>query len=157
MREWWNQRAPREQWILGSGAVAAGLIGFFLLVWEPLYAAFARENAALQDARELTTWLTDIRPRVASSGGARPSVTNRSLLSVVDSSAKQSGLGAQVKRIQPEGETRALVWIENAPLNQVLQWMQSLHERHQVAVTNLNMDRGNQAGTASARLTLERN
>lgn len=157
MLEWWHQRAPREQAILAAGGSVLLLLLIYLLAWEPAYASLQRHLAARNDARELATWLREIQPRVASlprSGANRSS--NRSMLATVDQSAKSSGLGPRVNRIQPEGDNTVQVWIENAPLSSILQWIQSLHEQHGIRVSNFSLDRGKASGTGDARITLER-
>ncbi len=158
MRDWWEQREPREQLILAvAGLVLAGLL-YFLLVWEPLYKSLHQQRAEIQEARSLATWLVEIRPEVQASGGhiAQGASGGRSMLSVVDTAARQAGLGTKVKRIQPDGDKNVRVWIEEAPLTDILRWIQTLHDRHGIDTSNLNMDRGKAAGTASARMTLER-
>jgi general secretion pathway protein M len=157
MLEWWLQRAPREQAILAAGGGLLLLLLVYLLAWEPAYASLQRNLAARNDVRELASWLREIQPRVAGvsrSGGSRSS--NRSMLATVDQSAKSSGLGSRVNRIQPEGDNTVQVWIENAPLSSILQWIQTLHEQYGIRVSNLSLDRGKASGTGDARMTLER-
>ncbi len=157
MRDWWEQREPREQLILAAAAlVLAGLL-YFLLVWEPLYKSLHQHRAEIQEARSLASWLVEIRPEVQASGGrVAASASGRSMLSVVDNAARQAGLSPKVKRIQPDGDSSVRVWIEDAPLADILRWIQTLHDKHGIDTSNLNMDRGKVAGTATARMTLER-
>lgn len=158
MRDWWEQREPRERVILAvAGLVMAALL-YFLMVWEPLYKSLHQQRAEIQEARALASWLVEIRPEVQAAGGrtANAGSSNRSMLSVVDSAARQAGLSPKVKRIQPDGETNVRVWIEDAPLADILRWVQTLHDQHGIDTSNLNMDRGKVAGSATARLTLER-
>lgn len=156
MREWWEQREPREQLILIAASIVVGALLYFLIVWEPIYESLHQKNAELKETRELANWLTEIRPEVRRSGVQAPSrSSNRSMLSVVDTAARQAKLSPKVKRMQPDGDDTVRVWIEEAPLNDVLRWIQSLHARHAITTSNLNMDRGKQPGTATVRLTLK--
>ena len=154
---WWLERAPRERMILGVGAVLAGLLLFFLLVWAPLYDALAAKQAERDEARELAAWLTEIRPEVrgaARGGGVQGA--KRSLLSVVDGAARRAQLAEAVKRIQPDGDNTVRVWVEDAPLEELMRWVLQLQTQNGIRVSALNLDRGDASGTASARLTLER-
>lgn len=156
MREWWDERESREQLILIIAAVIGGALLYFLLIWEPLYKSLDEKSAELNDVRQLASWLTEIRPEVHRSGAqkAAPS-SNRSMLSVVDGAARQAKLSPKVKRMQPDGDDTVRVWIEEAPLNDVLRWIDTLHKRHGITTSNLNMDRGKQSGTTTMRLTLK--
>lgn len=157
MREWWEQREFREQLILGGAAFVLVMLLYFLLIWEPLYKGLHQQRASLAETRSLTGWLAGIAPEIRAAG---PSTTNaggnRSMLAVVDASTREAGLAPQVKRMQPDGETTVRVWIENAPLDTVLRWINALHERYGITTNQLNMDRGRADGTTTARLTLER-
>lgn len=158
MRDWWEQRDTREQIILVAAGLVLTALLYFLLVWEPLYKSLHQERAKISEARSLATWLVEIQPEVQANSSKLRSATsaNRSMLSVVDGAARSSGLSPKVKRIQPDGEKNVRVWIEDAPLDDVLRWIQTLHDQHGIATSNLNMDRGKTAGSATARMTLER-
>lgn len=157
MRDWWEQREFREQLILGGAAVVLALLLYFLLVWEPLYKSLEQERASLNETRSLTGWLASIAPEIRAAGPANSTAGGgRSMLAVVDASTRESGLAPQVKRMQPDGETTVRVWIENAPLDVVLRWIHTLHDRYGITTTQLNMDRGRASGLTTARLTLER-
>ncbi len=157
MREWWEQREPRERLILGVAGLILAVLLYYLMVWEPIYKSLHQQRNEQKEAQELAAWLVKIRPEVQAAGGSRPSNSSgRSMLSVVDSAARQAGLSPKVKRIQPDGDTSVRVWIEDAPLADILRWVQTLHDQHGITTSNLNMDRGKTAGTATARMTLER-
>ncbi|MEN8719595.1 MAG: type II secretion system protein M [Oceanococcaceae bacterium] len=157
MRDWWAQREPREQLILLGAAVVLTVLLFFIMIWEPLYKGLHQQRAEIREQQQLAEWLLEIRPQVQAAGGARtPANDGRSMLAVVDTASRAAGLAPQVKRIQPEGDTTVRVWIDDAPLQQVLRWIQTLHDQQGIRTTNLNMDRGKKPGTATARLTLER-
>ncbi len=159
MREWFNSLAPREQWMVGAAAVVAGVMLYFLLVWEPLSKSSQRLDADLVDAGDLLVYLQQVRAEVQQLGGSRPvaqASSGRSLLAEVDSSSKRSGLGPHIKRIQPEGQTSVRLWLEDAPFEPLAAWLHQLQSRQGIVLDAGSLDRDAKAGTVKARLTLKR-
>ncbi|ORE86243.1 General secretion pathway M protein [Oceanococcus atlanticus] len=159
MREWFDNLAPRERWIVSAGGVVFALMMYFLLVWDPLSQKAARLHNDLADARDLVSFMQSTRQQVAQLGGQNagaPQSSGRSLLSDVDSSSKRNGLGDKIKRIQPEGQTSVRVWIEGVPFEQLLRWMDQLQNQLGIVLSDGSLDRDDIAGTVKARLTLVR-
>lgn len=159
MREWFENLAPRERWIVASGAVVLALMMYFLLLWDPLSQKAARLNVDLENARELVTFMQDARQQVAQLGGrnaSAPTSSGRSLLSDVDSSSKRNGLEDKIKRIQPEGQTSVRLWIEGVPFEKLMNWMNHLQSQMGIVLSDGSLDRDDAAGTVKARLTLIR-
>lgn len=159
MREWFDNLAPRERWIVSAGGVMFALMMYFLLVWDPLSQKAARLHNDLADARDLVSFMQSTRQQVAQLGGqsaSAPRSSGRSLLADVDSSSKRNGLGDKIKRIQPEGQTSVRVWIEGVPFEQLLRWMDQLQNQLGIVLSDGSLDRDDIAGTVKARLTLVR-
>lgn len=158
MREWFNQLAPREQWMVGSAAVVVGIMLYFLVVWEPLSKDAKRLNSDLGDARDLVVYMQQVRAEVAQLGGrsSAPQRSGRSLLAEVDSSGKRSGISQYVKRIQPDGQTRVRLWLEDAPFEPLTAWLYKLQSQQGITLENGSLDRDSKNGTVKARLTLTR-
>ncbi len=159
MREWFENLAPRERWIVMSGAVVFALMMYFLLIWDPLSQKAARLNTDLESASELVTFMQGTRQQVAQLGGrnaSAPASSGRSLLSDVDSSSKRNGMGDKIKRIQPEGQTSVRLWIEGVSFEQLMTWMNQLQSQMGIVLSDGSFDRDDVAGTVKARLTLIR-
>jgi general secretion pathway protein M len=157
-RAWWAGLAPREQRILGAGAIALGLILFFLLVWEPLTQQRAAREQALMDARALAEQLeiTALEVRQTPAGTPAPASLGQSLLAVVDQSVKTSQIGKAPSRLQPEGDNTVRLWLDDVPFDAVVRWLHALQSRHGVNVENADIERQVEAGRVSVRVTLVR-
>lgn len=159
MREWFEKLAPREQWMVGAAAVLVLAMLYYLIVWEPLSKASQRLDADLLASQQLVSQMQQTRAEVASLGGSRAAAvqpSNRSLLSVVDSSGKRSGVAKNIKRIQPEGQSKVRLWLEDAPFEPLLAWLKQLESNQGIVLGNGSLDRDDRAGTVQARLTLTR-
>ncbi len=157
MREWFNNLEQREQLIVGAGAVVAALLIYWLLIWEPMARRAQDLKVGLVESRELIAYLQQVEVEARRLGRNRPAPkgSGRSLLSTVDSSSKQAGLGEYIKRIQPEGQDSVRLWIENAPFDALANWLLQMQSQHGIVLDNGSLDRSDRAGTVKARLTLK--
>lgn len=159
MRQWFDNLAPREQWMVGAAAVILALMLYFLLLWEPLLKQSQRLDKDLSQARDLVAYMHQVEAEAKTLGGqsrGAPRSSGRSLLAEVDSSSKRSGLGPSIKRIQPEDQTRVRLWLEDARFEVLMNWLYQLQSAQGIVLENGSFDRDSNAGTVKARLTLIR-
>ena len=159
MREWFDNLAPREQWMVSAAGIVLAIMLYFLMVWEPLSKSSQRLDNDIADARDLLVYLQKARVEVRQLGGAAAGParsSGRSLLAEVDSSGKRSGVAKHIKRIQPEGQTRVRLWLEDAPFEALITWLNQLQQQQGIQVENGSLDRDKKQGTVKVRLTLMR-
>jgi len=158
MKQWWLSLQPRERRLVGGGGVLLALLALYTLVWEP----YASEREALEQRvaaqRELLTWMEQAAQEVrALRGSAAPvaDTSGQSLLALVDSTAKAQGLGKTVTRVQPEGTGSVRVWLEQAPFDRMLVWLDTLTGKYGIRVGGVVAERTDTPGLANARVVLE--
>lgn len=162
MKEWFDALAPRERRLILTAAAVTVAAVFFLGVWEPLDRAVAGQRERVAHERSLAAWMAGVRTEAETLRGGRQSpptpVRGRgeSLLSLVDQTGRDAGLGDALRRIQPENDDRAAVTLEGAGFDELLLWLRDLEQRYGVRPVALTVNRGDSAGTVSARLTLQR-
>lgn len=157
LRSYWSGLQPRERRILAGGAAALLLLLFYALIWDPYTSNVQRLRETVAEQRVLLTWMEQAAQEVRQlrgSGAAPASMDGRSLLAVTDSSARQSGLGDAVTRVEPDGDQAVRVWLEKAPFNEMVQWLDQLHEQYAVAVEGAVVERSEGPGRVDARLVL---
>lgn len=155
--ERWRQLQPREQLILAAGTViAVVLLGWALLV-SPILVAREDARAALSGQRQLAIDLEIAASRFGNVGNARQtSSANLTLIAVVDRSIRGSRIGKPASRLQPDGETRARVWLEDVNFDAMVAWLAELESRYGVRIDTADIDRSSGAGLVDVRLTLVR-
>ena len=155
--ERWRQLQPREQWMLGVGAVAVVLTLLYLLVWEPVQLAAQRAEQQLQAERATAQELERAAALVGAAGPQnRRSSGNASLLTIVDRSLKGSKIGKPASRIQPDGDSRVRVWLEDVSFDALLAWLADLEQHQGVRVGTADIDKTSGQGLVDVRLSLER-
>jgi len=161
MKRWFLSLQSRERLLVAAAAIVAGGGLFFLAVWEPLNQSVTELRDRADSQRELAMWLGEVKQRaneLRQRGGGDPvKARDRSLLSVVDETSRNAGLGNAVTRIQPEGDNRAAVTLEDAAFNQLVFWLHELETQYGIRATALSVNRDEEAaGVVQARMTLER-
>ena len=59
-----------------------------------------------------------------------------------------------LQRFEPSGENAIRLWLEDVPFASVAAWLEQLRNDHGVVIDQAAMDRDEQPGTVSVRLTL---
>ncbi|HHM04729.1 MAG TPA: type II secretion system protein M [Gammaproteobacteria bacterium] len=158
MKDWFLGLSPRERVMVAGGSALVLALMTYTLLWEPLVQDLARVEQALAEQRDLKVWMQGAAEEVRRlrGRGAGGQADTRSLLAVVDNTARQARLSGAVKRIQPDGQARVRVTLEQASFDDLIQWLGTLEARKGVHVAELTVDRREQAGQVNARVTLRR-
>jgi len=157
MKDWYFGLEARERLMVNIGAGVLVLLMLYLLIWEPLAGRYHKLQASVAQQQKTLAWMQQAAAQVkalqrALPGGGR-GLGGRSLLSVVDQSARNGGLGASIKRIEPDGGKGVKVWLEGASFDQMVVWLGKLSRNFQVEVGSISIEpQGN--GRVDARITL---
>lgn len=155
----YRELQPREQLIVGVGAVVVVITLIYLVLWEPFANARARQMAALADARAVAERLEVIAATVQkarASGISAVQGRSQSLLTLIDQQGKSPELGRPPSRLQPEGDDEVKVWFEDVPFDALTRWMSTLETRYGVKIAGAEFERRAGAGLVNARLTVTR-
>lgn len=156
----YDQFPRRDQQALQLLGVALVLGLLYFGLWRPAADFHDASVADHERAGELVAWMQqnreDIRQLAASGSGGQGAsqiADSRALMSTVTSSAREAGL--QLQRFEPSGDNAIRVWMENVPFNQLAAWLERLTANHGIVIDQAALDRSDQPGRVSARLTLE--
>lgn len=153
----WRQLQPREQWMLGVAGVAVLLTLLYLLVWEPIQLSSVRAQQQLSAERASARQLERAAALVGAAGPqSRRATGNASLLTIVDRSLKGSKINKPASRIQPDGDSRVRVWLEDISFDALLAWLADLEQHQGVRVGTADIDKTSGQGLVDVRLSLER-
>lgn len=155
IRDYLNQLQPRERRLVSVAAVVLAVFLPYTLIWSPL----ANRAETLQDQvakqSEQLQWMRsavqEIRQLKGSSGALS---SGKPLLSQIEQTASRSRLRETIRKIQPEGERGARIWMDNAAFDDVLLWLDQLHKQG-IDVVDMSVERQAEPGRANIRLLLE--
>lgn len=160
MKRWYSALEDRERRLVMVGGAALLVLVAVLLVWVPLN---ERRDALAQRAEtqaDTLVWMEEARQQVLS--GRRQAETDagdrdgRSLLSLIDATAREHELGERLRRAEPSGANGVRVWFEGVRFKALAGWMESLSERYGLAFEGFSIDRAG-TGRVNARVTVNEN
>lgn len=157
MRNWWDGLQARERLIFGGGLALAVVMLVWGLVWQPLGRERTRLGEEVEVQRRELALVRAVAaiPSTAATTSVKLDRQGKSLLALVDASARAANLESQLKRVEPIGSRSVRASFEFAPFDGVVGWLEGLAKSYGVHVTDLSVDRVEGNGLVSARITLE--
>lgn len=160
MMGWWKGLRPREQALVAGAAAFTLVVLSYLLVWEPLQQDRHDVAMRVKAHQETLAWMQQASARIKTLQSQSPSIrhqgTQRSLLSVLDDSAKRAKLRQTIQRMEPEGRSGVKLRMEGVAFDALVQWLGTLEAQYGVQVARANLTRTDAPGRVNARLSLNR-
>lgn len=155
LASWYAGLAARDQRILRFGAMAVVAI---LLIWIflPLQRALGAARQHVADQQADLEWMNRVAPTLAAAGPglAAATATAESLVVLIDSSARESGLGQALTGSQPAGNGAMRVTFENADFNLLSGWLSRLSAQHGVRVEAASVTATSSPGMVNASVQM---
>lgn len=155
---WYNSLPARDRKLLLaiSGLLIVSI--FYLIIWEPINQGYALEQQKLKAQRDIYSWMQSASSEVQTlkRSGGRKTASNQAITLILENSAKISGIKQFINKIESSGKDGARVKIDSASFDQLLVWLNTLEQQHGVIITTASIERLDQAGTVSARLSFEK-
>lgn len=158
MKAWLAGLEPRDRRLLLVAALLLGLLLIYALLADPLLSAYRERAARVEQQRAELAWMQEAAARIRqlrADGGSGAGLGGRSLLAVVDGSAREAGLGNALRRVRPDGSLAVRVWFEGVPFDALVEWLGRLDREFQVQVRLITLERQPEPGRVHAQLTLE--
>ena len=157
MKKWFAGLEPRERLLVSGGAVVLVLLLLYVVIWEPIASGYRNLQEDVAEQKQTLAWMqqaaTQIKTLQRSSTGDVRGLGGRSLLAVVDKSARSGGLGDSIKRIEPDGSKGVKVWLEGVAFDPMILWLGKLTRTYQIETSLITIEPQG-AGRVNARLTL---
>ena len=158
MKAWWESLSARERLLVAGGATLTLALLLYALAWQPFQASSRRLRQSVAEQRaelaSMRQMAQEIKQLGGSSGKPLPA-DGRSLLTLVDQTARAAGLGAALKRVTPQGEDRLGVQFDAVEFDKLIPWLGALERDHHIAIINLSVDRATATGLVNARLIVQ--
>ncbi len=156
---WWQAQSERDRRTLGVGAVVVVLLLGWALLWHPLAqrrAALEQEVASRSDDLAFVQRGTaQLAQQQRIGQRARGDRAGKSLLALADATAREAGLGAAIKQIEPAGQRNVKLNFEGVAFDAMAGWLETLAGGYGVEAVDVSVDRGEGAGLVNARVTLQ--
>lgn len=160
VQAWFAGLAPRERLLVGAAAILAVFAILFSLTFRPLLAARAEAAVNVAEQQSLLADIEQVARRAGPQRGGSQAVPAAagadSLVVLVDRTTRERGLGAYLKRNQPEGDNAIRLRLENVPFDQLLEWLADAQARHGLGATSASFDPSGEDGRVNSNLVLSR-
>jgi len=149
--------SQQRRMVIGGG-ILLGIV-VIALIWASFLKDVKRLETIVIEQRELEQWMQQSAKEalqlrgVTSGAGGVPG--NKSLLALADQTAKQSRLGQAMKRVEPEGQDKVRIQLDDALFDDMAQWLEKLEMTYNIRIERISIDKQDRAGFVNARLTLE--
>ncbi|MDH5189808.1 MAG: type II secretion system protein M [Gammaproteobacteria bacterium] len=159
MKEWFNNLEQRERRYVSIGSIAVLIMLVYALLWAPFLEEVKKLNSQVNGHRDTLSWMQNNTQLIKSTNPAASTGTvnrDQSLIAVIGETTKNSAMSQSVKRVEENKDNSVRVWLEKAPFDQMIIWLESLQTRYGANITSINIDNQSEVGVVNARLTLER-
>ena len=153
MKQWFGKLSPREQLMVAAAVLLFGLLLLYGIAWAPLKRAIDVYEADNADARESLDWMqqavADIKNAGASGGAADQAL---SISALVDTTLPNYSLVMQ--RYQPTGDDSAQLWLEDAPVSQVIAWLVAIERDYGMRLITVAITSADKQGFVKTRVRM---
>jgi type II secretory pathway component PulM len=154
MNAWLQALSERERRLVIFGAVGAVLLLVFAVMF-PLGRSVASAHNRIAQKQQDLAWMKGVAPQLAAAGSvAAPPTTQESLIVLIDRSARELGLGANLTSSEPSGQGGLRVRLEKAPFDILVGWLARLSDQNGIKVESATVDGAGEPGVVNASIVL---
>lgn len=155
MRAWFANLAERERRMVVLGAIGAGIL-LILAIVLPLNRNITQAKQRVTVKQGDLSFIRSALPQLASAGPGATGVANaENLVVLIDTSARESGLGKSLASTQPTGAKALRVRFERAPFDGLVAWLARISQSNGVHVESAEIEFAGEAGLVNAGLVLK--
>jgi general secretion pathway protein M len=155
MRAWYANLAERERRMVLFGGVAVVILVILGIVL-PLNRNIAQARQRVATKQSDLAFIQTAAPQLAAAGpGPTAVASNENLVVLIDSSARESGLGKSLSSSQPTGDRSLRVRFDRAPFDGLMAWLARISQNHGISVESAEIEFAGEPGMVNAGLVLK--
>jgi type II secretory pathway component PulM len=137
--------------LLISGVVAALLLLYVVI---QLDSSVSSAHKRIVKKQTDLAWMRTAAPELAATGGVHIGTNGQSLLVLIDSSARESGLASALAGSDPAGPGGLSVRLQKAPFDTLISWLARLSQQNGIRVDTASIESAGSPGLVNAALVL---
>lgn len=153
MRAWYAGLAERERRFVNIGAIAAGVLVLAGIIL-PLNRGIVQARQRVATKQIDLAFIQQATPELRAAG-PMTQASGASLVVLIDSSAREGGLGKSLSSSEPTGDGGLRVRMERAPFDGLVVWLVRLSQQHGVRVESAEIEQAGEVGLVNASLVLK--
>ena len=144
--------SERDRRTLLIGGVVAALLLLYVIIQLDSSVSSAHKRVLKKQAD--LAWMRTAAPELAATGGMHIGANVQSLLVLVDSSARESGLASSLAGSDPAGPGGLSVRLQKAPFDTLIPWLARLSQQNGIRVDTASIETAGSPGLVNASLVL---
>lgn len=161
MKDWWETLQSRERYMVLVAAALVSIAILYLAIWSPIASSRDSKQKRVEAKRDTVVWMNQKKQEVGHLKRINPNMFNRSndsrsLLAIVDTGAKQMGIRPAITRIEPKGDDKVQLTMEDIAFDYLIVLLGELERRNNIAVADASFNRSEQVGKITGKVTLTR-
>ena len=159
MKEWFESLAQRERIILIAGGLFLVSVLLWAMLWEPLSSSLSLLRTDVRNDRELLAWMQQASQTIRNNraqGSSQIPNQHVSLINAIESTARQGGLRKSITSLDPQGDNKVNLRIENIIFNDLVLWQGRLEKEFSIQTEQLSITPTDKPGRVSARIQFTR-
>lgn len=150
--------SARDRLALILGSTLLALLLFLFAIWMPLDRRIDRLQETVDRQLSLRAWMAEAAEEVRRLKTSSPGTTRvgeQSLLAFTDRTAREAGLAGALRRVEPEGNDRVRIVLEQASFDTASGWLEQLAGRFGVRIASITVERRDEPGLVNVRVVLQ--
>ena len=154
LQKWYRGLEERERLFVNIGAVVV-IVLILASVILPLNRSIFQARQRIAAKQVDLAYIQSATPQLVSAGPSMGGATGESLVVLIDSSARESGLGKSLTSSQPTGDGGLRIRLDRAPFDGIVAWLARLSQQHGVRVESAEIETAGEPGIVNAGLVLK--
>jgi type II secretory pathway component PulM len=143
--------SERDRRTLLIGGVVAALLLLYVVI--QLDSSVSSAHKRILKKQTDLVWMRTVAPELAATG-SHVGPNGQSLLVLVDSSARESGLASSLAGSDPAGPGGLSVRLQKAPFDSLIPWLARLSQQNGIRVDTASIENAGTPGLVNAALVL---
>jgi type II secretory pathway component PulM len=141
VRDWLANLSERERNLVYAAAALLGVALLYVVLVLPFQTAQHKLASRVEKKTGDLAWLQANAPLAAAAAGmTQQRQSGESLVVLVDRTAREAGLGANLRDQSPDGESGLRLRIEGAQFDTLVTWLASLQQMYGVDIETATVD-----------------
>ena len=144
--------SERDRRTLKIGGGVAALLLLYVII--QLDSSVSSAHKRIIKKQTDLAWMRTAAPELAATGGVHIGTNGQSLLVLIDSSARESGLASSLAGSDPAGPGGLSVRLQKAPFDTLIPWLARLSQQNGIRVDTASIESAGSPGLVNAALVL---
>lgn len=154
LRKWYDNLAERERRFVLIGAIVT-VVAILAGIIMPLNRNIAQARQRITVKQTDLAYIQSVMPQIAAAGPQAGGATRETLVVLVDTSARESGLGKSISSSTPTGDGGVRIRLDKAAFDGMVAWLARLTQQHGVRIDSAEVESTGEPGLVNAGLVLK--